>query len=156
MFSTSCLGTIMCAVCSQSDCSCCPQVRFAILDEADQMLDMGFQDDMEEILSKSPPERQTLLFSATLPTWVHKVAKKYLRDPLVVDLVGEENTGKLADTIRLMVMQVMVGCIRGEGVGEAGAVADARVMFGIVCRCMQWECGGCSGTQAAAVETKAV
>eukprot|EP00877_Chromochloris_zofingiensis_P009452 jgi/Chrzof1/4760/Cz14g25080.t1 len=81
-------------------------VRFAILDEADQMLDMGFQDDMEEILSKSPPERQTLLFSATLPTWVHKVAKKYLRDPLVVDLVGEENTGKLADTIRLMVMQV--------------------------------------------------
>ncbi|MEW5320486.1 MAG: hypothetical protein WDW38_011555 [Sanguina aurantia] len=81
------------------------KVRFAILDEADQMLDMGFEEDMEKILSQSPSERQTLLFSATLPKWVNKVARRFQRNPLTVDLVGEENTGKLADTITLMVMQ---------------------------------------------------
>ncbi len=51
------------------------QVRFAILDEADQMLDMGFQEDMETILANVPKERQTMLFSATLPTWVNKVGR---------------------------------------------------------------------------------
>lgn len=70
------------------------QVRFAILDEADQMLDMGFEEDMEKILSQSPSERQTLLFSATLPKWVNKVARRFQRNPLTVDLVGAENTGE--------------------------------------------------------------
>lgn len=50
-----------------------PQIRYAVLDEADQMLDMGFQEDMENILGQVPPSRQTMLFSATLPSWVHKV-----------------------------------------------------------------------------------
>ena len=50
-----------------------PQIRWAVLDEADQMLDMGFQEDMEAILGQVPPTRQTMLFSATLPSWVHKV-----------------------------------------------------------------------------------
>uniref|UniRef100_A0A6S8LJW3 RNA helicase n=1 Tax=Dunaliella tertiolecta TaxID=3047 RepID=A0A6S8LJW3_DUNTE len=82
------------------------KVRYAILDEADQMLDMGFEEDMEKILSFAPKERQTLLFSATLPKWVNKVARRFQENPLLVDLVGEENTGRLADTIRLLVMQV--------------------------------------------------
>ncbi len=74
------------------------------------MLDMGFEEDMETILSQSPPERQTLLFSATLPQWVNKIAKRYQNNPLLVDLVGAKDTGRLADTIRLMLMQVC-----GEG-----------------------------------------
>jgi len=82
------------------------KVRYAILDEADQMLDMGFEEDMEKILSYVPEQRQTLLFSATLPKWVNKVARRFQVNPLLVDLVGEENTGRLADTIRLLVMQV--------------------------------------------------
>ncbi|KAF5828319.1 P-loop containing nucleoside triphosphate hydrolase protein [Dunaliella salina] len=82
------------------------RVRYAILDEADQMLDMGFEEDMEKILSYAPKERQTLLFSATLPKWINKVARRFQENPLLVDLVGEENTGRLADTIRLLVMQV--------------------------------------------------
>jgi ATP-dependent RNA helicase DDX21 len=53
-----------------------------------------------------PEERQTLLFSATLPKWVAGVARRFQRNPLKVDLVGEENTGRLADTIRLLLMQV--------------------------------------------------
>lgn len=53
------------------------QVRYAILDEADQMLDMGFEEDMENILGNVPEGRQTLLFSATLPKWVNKVARRF-------------------------------------------------------------------------------
>lgn len=82
------------------------KVRFTILDEADQMLDMGFEEDMETILAECPKERQTLLFSATLPGWVNKAARRFQQNPLLVDLVGEKNTGKLSDTIRLLVMQV--------------------------------------------------
>lgn len=76
------------------------QVEFAILDEADQMLDIGFADDVEKILSEAPVERQTMLFSATMPTWVKKLTRKHQRDPLTVDLVGDEEAGKMAETIR--------------------------------------------------------
>jgi ATP-dependent RNA helicase DDX21 len=64
------------------------KVRFVVLDEADQMLDMGFQEDMEVILQQMPTERQTMLFSATLPHWVQKVARRYQREPRTIDLVG--------------------------------------------------------------------
>ena len=59
---------------------------------------------------------QTLLFSATLPAWVNKVAKKFQKNPLVVDLVGAKDTGRLAETITLMLMQVR-GVWRYEGDG---------------------------------------
>lgn len=75
-------------------------VDFAILDEADQMLDIGFADDVEKILSEAPTERQTMLFSATMPTWVKKLTRKHQRDPLVVDLVGDEEAGKMAESIK--------------------------------------------------------
>ncbi len=52
-----------------------------VLDEADEMLKMGFQEDLETILSKTPSERQTALFSATMPEFIKKVAKKYQNDP---------------------------------------------------------------------------
>ncbi len=57
-------------------------VRVAVLDEADEMLDMGFLEDMESILSKAPVERQTLLFSATMPPEIKRLAQRFLRDPL--------------------------------------------------------------------------
>lgn len=47
-----------------------------------------------------------MLFSATLPNWVTKVAKRYQRDPLTIDLVGEDQTGKLNEDVTLNVMQV--------------------------------------------------
>lgn len=80
------------------------QVEFAILDEADQMLDIGFADDVEKILSEAPKERQTMLFSATMPTWVKKLTRKHQRDPLLVDLVGDEEAGKMAESIRYFVV----------------------------------------------------
>ncbi len=55
------------------------RVRYAVLDEADQMLDMGFIEDIEEILSKTPSEKQTMLFSATMPYEIRKLIDNYLR-----------------------------------------------------------------------------
>ena len=85
---------------SRTDTCYIVQVDFAILDEADQMLDIGFADDVEKILSDAPVERQTMLFSATMPTWVKKLTRKFQRDPLTVDLVGDEEAGKMAESIR--------------------------------------------------------
>ena len=57
-------------------------VRTVILDEADEMLDMGFADDIESILDATPSDRQTVLFSATLPPRINSIAKRYQRDPM--------------------------------------------------------------------------
>ena len=63
------------------------QVRTVVLDEADQMLDIGFADDIDRILRHTPRSRQTLLFSATMPGPIRGLARRYMRDPAWV-LVG--------------------------------------------------------------------
>ena len=68
------------------------QVRLAILDEADEMLDMGFRDDIETILAATPETRQTALFSATMPRPILALAQKYLRDPAQVEIERREMT----------------------------------------------------------------
>lgn len=55
------------------------KVKFLVLDEADEMLNMGFIDDLEDIIKKLPEERQTLLFSATMPAPIKKLAKRYMK-----------------------------------------------------------------------------
>jgi ATP-dependent RNA helicase DeaD len=65
-------------------------LRVAVLDEADEMLDMGFREDLEEILDASPSERRTLLFSATMPKPIVALAKRYQRDALRISTVGED------------------------------------------------------------------
>ena len=69
-----------------------------VLDEADEMLSMGFADAVEQILQGTPPSRQTMLFSATVPHWVQKLAKSYLTDPVVVDLVGRDAAAQATTT----------------------------------------------------------
>ncbi len=68
------------------------RVRCAVLDECDEMLSMGFQEDIEKILEKTPVERQTMLFSATVPEGIQRLSRRYLRNPeflkLSADYIG--------------------------------------------------------------------
>lgn len=68
------------------------QINTLILDEADEMLNMGFKDELDAILAQTPAQKQTLLFSATLPEDVEKIAKTYMNNPQIVT-VGERNSG---------------------------------------------------------------
>lgn len=68
------------------------QIKWLVLDEADEMLNMGFQEDLDSILSETPKEKQTLLFSATMPPAIARIAKKYMHDPETMEM-GERNTG---------------------------------------------------------------
>ena len=65
-------------------------VRIAILDEADEMLDMGFAEDLETILSATPEGRQTALFSATISPTITRIAKRHLQDPVRVTVHAEK------------------------------------------------------------------
>ena len=67
-------------------------VRFVVLDEADEMLSMGFIEDVEALLAQTPTERQTALFSATLPKRIMQLAENYLRDPKTVRIEAEQVT----------------------------------------------------------------
>lgn len=64
-------------------------LRAVVLDEADEMLDLGFRDELEFILSEAPEDRRTLLFSATVPAAIAKLAKSYQRDAQRITTVGE-------------------------------------------------------------------
>ena len=67
-------------------------VHFLVLDEADEMLDRGFAQDVEAILSRTPSSRQTVLLSATIPDWVAKTASKHLRNPVTVEVDADLQT----------------------------------------------------------------
>ncbi|MCB2084388.1 MAG: DEAD/DEAH box helicase, partial [Sphingomonadaceae bacterium] len=64
-------------------------LKVAVLDEADEMLDMGFREDLEEILDATPEGRRTLLFSATMPKPIVALAKRYQQDALRISTVGD-------------------------------------------------------------------
>lgn len=72
-------------------------VRTVVLDEADEMLKMGFIEDVENILSKTPDARQTALFSATLPGPIRRLADKYMRDPQSVTIHREQVTAEMIE-----------------------------------------------------------
>ena len=67
-------------------------VSMVILDEADEMLDMGFREDMETILTETPEERQTVLFSATMPKPIMEIARKFQKDAKIIKVVRKELT----------------------------------------------------------------
>ena len=67
-------------------------IKWLVLDEADEMLNMGFKDDLDSILKEIPEKRQTLLFSATMPQEIRKIAKKYMSDAISIS-AGKENIG---------------------------------------------------------------
>ncbi len=72
------------------------KVKYVILDEADEMLDMGFKEDLDNILAQTPDTKHTLLFSATMPKEVENIAQDYMNDPVKIQ-IGIRNQG--ADNI---------------------------------------------------------
>ena len=66
-------------------------VSMVVLDEADEMLDMGFREDMETILTDTPEDRQTIIFSATMPKAIMDIAKNFQKDAEIIKVVQKKN-----------------------------------------------------------------
>ncbi|MBE9503787.1 MAG: DEAD/DEAH box helicase [Proteobacteria bacterium] len=96
-----------------------------VLDEGDEMLDMGFLEDIEAIFQFLPKERQTLLFSATMPPAIRKLANKILKEPVAIDVTPKDVTTNVDITQRYYVMEerereeAMVRLIDTESPGRA-------------------------------------
>ena len=72
-------------------------IEFVILDEADEMLNMGFKDDLDTILAETPEEKQTLLFSATMPKEVMRISKNYMFSPKTIEVASRNEGAKDVD-----------------------------------------------------------
>ncbi|HEU5433492.1 MAG TPA: DEAD/DEAH box helicase, partial [Thermomicrobiales bacterium] len=94
-------------------------IRFFILDEADEMLDMGFVEDIEWILDQAPTERQMALFSATMPPRIAALAERYMHNPVRVTVAGKEMTVP-------QVRQVSYEVPRARKVDALGRILDAE------------------------------
>ncbi len=68
------------------------ELRFLVLDEADEMLKMGFAEDVETILADTPDDKHVALFSATMPSQIRRISKKYLTDPIEVTVKTTTST----------------------------------------------------------------
>ena len=79
------------------------QVKIVVLDEADEMLDLGFQPSVEKILSYLPEDRQTMLFSATMPGPVSAMARQYMTKPMRISAADPEDASKTKASIRQVV-----------------------------------------------------
>ncbi len=95
-------------------------VRMVVLDEADEMLDMGFAEDIEAILKLVPATRQTALFSATLPPRILSIAKHHLRDPVRITIARERTPAGQAPRVR----QVAYVVARAQKHAALGRVLD--------------------------------
>lgn len=88
------------------------KVSFFILDEADRMLDMGFSDDIMQIVKHLPKERQTIMFSATMPAKIQQLAQTILRDPVEIKLAVSKPADKILQSAYICYEQQKLGIIK--------------------------------------------
>lgn len=88
------------------------QVSFFILDEADRMLDMGFYDDILQIVKLLPPTCQTIMFSATMPTKIQQMAKKILKNPKEISLAVSKPAEKIIQTAYICYEAQKIGIVK--------------------------------------------
>jgi len=101
------------------------QARFVVLDEADEMFDQGFAQDVERIMDKTSNSRQTALFSATMPEWVRQTAARYLYDPETIAVDAGSEPASLVPHIAYVVPSLDRAPSRG-GYGRARDDADMQ------------------------------
>jgi ATP-dependent RNA helicase DeaD len=105
-----------------------------VLDEADEMLDMGFAEDIEEILGHTPQSRQTVLFSATIPPRIDGMVRRHLRDPVRVEL-GRRTASASAPAGSLLVRQRAYLVPRGHKAAALGRVLEIEAPAAAVIFC---------------------
>lgn len=104
------------------------EVKYIVLDEADRMLAVGFVEPIQKIFQYLPPQKQSMLFSATMPTWVKDLARQYLKNPLIIDLVGNKEE-KIAEGIKLLSISTSMGAKRSM-------LGDLIKVYGNGCKCI--------------------
>jgi ATP-dependent RNA helicase DeaD len=116
--------------------------RWVVLDEADEMLDLGFLEDVEGILSLMPASRQTALFSATMPPEIRRLASKYLYDPVMVRVEAETLTVETVEQFGLEVaprtkVDALVGVLEAERPEQALVFVRTRIRCDQLFRALQ-------------------